>query len=636
MPSAPTLDGTGTNANTAGGASSATVTLTTSLTNDIIVVCSSVENNTSSAPNVSSITATGLTFYFRSGGTYGGSVANRIEIWWAYSSAILTSKTITVNYSTVIDDFAIIAFGVNGCNTANPWDTNTTLPLYKIPVSNAGNNVSISTNYANDFLFAFGGSAGTQPFTQIVTAWTTLASVATGAGTNYNRAAASYTTVNSVQTNLNVSLFLNGNSSNAVVVDALTANGSSLNVIPTKPPILNFLQRKQITPIFNKLFNKKSASTLGANPPNANISDNATTTDSLVTIDYINTTLVDVINSSDFLFLPQIADTSVSTDAFISTSIVSETISDTGLNSSDTLSEITNVNVNLIDETRSSDQFQFPEIVVSALYKETLTSGGSKVTLAFSGLRKQLLVAGASLGNNILAFSGLRKTSLVMIVPGAGPIPIFPSLPQDFPIKLSPVLDTTIGTTKSLREMRVAQQTYPLWDIEISFEELVDQTQNQTPYAPFAGYEQFQQLVQLWLSMYGQTQVFAFSCPWDNSRANQLIGTGDGKTYVFTIVRTWGLGNQATTDPVGMVNAITSVQVGGITVPSTKYFVARDKLYFIDAKGFIYPPAANEAITMTFSYYYLCRFVEDEQDFEEFAKNRWNVSSLKFRAVIWI
>ena len=210
-----------------------------------------------------------------------------------------------------------------------------------------------------------------------------------------------------------------------------------------------------------------------------------------------------------------------------------------------------------------------------------------------------------------------------------GPIPVFPTLPQGFPLKMSPLLDTIIGTTKSLREMRVAQRTVPLWDFELLFEELRDQTQNQVIYKPFTGIVQFTQLVQTWLMMYGQTNVFAFDCPWDDSRSNQQIGTGDGVTFIYTIYRTWGLGAQATLAPVGLVNQVTQVQVNGVTISPTDYTINRNKIQFVNA------PGTGQAITMTFSFYYLCRFVEDEQDFEEFGKNRWTVPSIKFRSVYW-
>lgn len=216
-----------------------------------------------------------------------------------------------------------------------------------------------------------------------------------------------------------------------------------------------------------------------------------------------------------------------------------------------------------------------------------------------------------------------------------GPIPVFPSLPKGFPINVSPNFDTTVGTTKSLREMRVPQRLVPLWDIEILFEELLDQTQNQSPYVPFLGDQEYEDLVQLWLMMYGQANVFAFDAPWDNSRSNQTIGIGDGSTYIFTIYRTWATGANATLASIGAINTVTQVQVNGVTVPSSNYSVERNKITFQDSGGTQHPPGSGLAITMTFSFYYLCQFVEDEQDFEEFAKNRWKVPSLKFTSVNW-
>lgn len=275
-------------------------------------------------------------------------------------------------------------------------------------------------------------------------------------------------------------------------------------------------------------------------------------------------------------------------------------------------------------------------VKIDGIGKEVLLSGLTTSPLQFDGLVREVLVSAAATGSSAIIFDALYKVSLQYIIPLTFlAIPIFPVLPQGFPVKVSIVMDTTIGTTKSLREMRVAQQQFPIWDIEIPFEELRDQTQNQTAYAPFAGYIQYEALVQLWLSMYGQTQVFGFDCPWDNSRSNQQIGTGDGSTYAFTIYRTWGTGANATTAPVGLVNTVSQVQVNGITINAAHYQILRNKIYFVDSLGFVYPPGAGLAITMTFSYYYLCRFTEDEQDFEEFAKNRWTVPSLKFRAVIW-
>jgi hypothetical protein len=235
-----------------------------------------------------------------------------------------------------------------------------------------------------------------------------------------------------------------------------------------------------------------------------------------------------------------------------------------------------------------------------------------------------------------LVFTGNGRTSdkwsvtlQVGPVLECGPIPLFPPLPQGYPLKLSVVMDTTVGTTKSLREMRVAQQDFPLWDIELLFEELRDQTQNQTVYKAFTGLQQYEALVQTWLMMYGQTNLFAFDCPWDNSRKDQYIGVGDGTTTAFPVFRTWAYGSVATAAPVGLIGTVTDVKLNGVALAPSAYFMTRTFVNFVD------PPAVGATITMTFGYYYVCRFVEDEQDFEEFSKNRWSVQSLKFRAVYW-
>jgi hypothetical protein len=299
----------------------------------------------------------------------------------------------------------------------------------------------------------------------------------------------------------------------------------------------------------------------------------------------------------------------------------------------------------LSDTIATSDVFAtLSGFLFDAVDREILTSGGTVTPVAFDALTREVLISADNSSSTDVIVSGVVREILVGLknsfinieVPNAfGPIPVFPALPEGFPIKVSLVLDTTIGTTKSLREMRVAQQLYPLWDIEVLFQELRDQTQNQSPYGPFLGFMQYMELVQQWLMMYGQTGVFAFDCPWDDSRSNQIIGQGDGITTTFNIYRTWGTGANATAAPVGLVNNVTQVQVNGITVPTAHYSIGRDQIFFADAEGNSYPPGAGLDITMTFTFYYLCRFVEDQQDFEEFSKNRWTVPSLKFRAVIW-
>jgi hypothetical protein len=313
--------------------------------------------------------------------------------------------------------------------------------------------------------------------------------------------------------------------------------------------------------------------------------------------------------------------------------------------SSDLYVDSANFTYALSDTIQVLDGFVYPTLVFDRVSRQVLiaNSANTSVKVAFGKVARTSLISGGQTSSVNVRFAGIARRVLCSIIPSAGTnpggtinalntygaIPVFPALPENYPIKFSPVMDTIIGTTKSLREMRVPLQTYPIWDIEIMFDQLKDQTQNQTPYGPFTGYQQYMDLVQLWLMMYGQTNVFAFTCPWDYSRANQALGTGDGITLGFTAFRTWGSGAQATAAPVGAINNVINVFVNGTAISATTYSVQRNQIVFNN------PPAAGAVLTISFTYYYLCRFVEDEQDYEEFSKNRWAVKSLKFRASTW-
>lgn len=322
-----------------------------------------------------------------------------------------------------------------------------------------------------------------------------------------------------------------------------------------------------------------------------------------------------VTESAASAFNGALSDSVASSDSFTLVTLVS--LADT-ISSSDGF--FVDYNEALSDSAASSDSFTGNHSFFAPLSDSFASSDSFTVLSAFA----EVMVDSAT-SFDVWGFSVNAGA-----VPECGPIVLFPTLPAGFPMKLSLVMDTTIGTTKSLREMRVAQQAYPLWDIELPFEELRDETQNQSPYVPFYGMAQYMELVQLWLMMYGKTGVFGFQAPWDCSRTNQVITTNStsGQT-AFPVFETWGTSGVATEFPIGLLGSVSNVSVNGVTQSPSAYYATRSYINFNSA------PAPGSTITMTFQFYYLCRFTEDEQDFDEFSKNRWQVPSLKFRAVYW-
>jgi hypothetical protein len=149
-----------------GGSATGSVTLTTSLAQDLIVVLIAAEVFSSPHQTVSSVTATGLTFTKRSSvyqdnssGKY-GTTWNTLEVWSAAATGALSSVSITVTMSAAIDCGMIQAFGVNYDGTLLPlWSANASLP--NTVISSATSVPSLGSNNTNGaaLLFGFVGSA---------------------------------------------------------------------------------------------------------------------------------------------------------------------------------------------------------------------------------------------------------------------------------------------------------------------------------------------------------------------------------------------------------------------------------------------------------------------------------------------
>jgi hypothetical protein len=156
-----TIDGTANVAN--GSGTSQTITLTTSHSNDVIILMSE-SNGSSSGTVISGISDTaGLTWARRKTNAVGELA---LEEWYATSASPLSSDSITVSYNASTTYIELTAFGINGSHPAAPFDTNVSLPG-----SGASGNGSITTSNANDMLIALfrqaGATCGTSGFTTV-------------------------------------------------------------------------------------------------------------------------------------------------------------------------------------------------------------------------------------------------------------------------------------------------------------------------------------------------------------------------------------------------------------------------------------------------------------------------------------
>jgi hypothetical protein len=193
------------------------VSLTTTNSNDVIIV----QGYTTPGP-ISSVTSSGLTFnkrisYAASNGT--------TEIWYAVATSPLTNQSITVNVPTTTYT-TIDAFGISGANTTTIFDSNTGLPATNTG-SNVNINVNISTNNPDDFIYAVVEESGGQ---------TSTPSSGFSQIQNADFQLSEYQIVSTTQSNLNVGLGT-GETGTVIIVDAIIAQSNNVNFTETIPNI---------------------------------------------------------------------------------------------------------------------------------------------------------------------------------------------------------------------------------------------------------------------------------------------------------------------------------------------------------------------------------------------------------------
>lgn len=197
--------------------------------------------------------------------------------------------------------------------------------------------------------------------------------------------------------------------------------------------------------------------------------------------------------------------------------------------------------------------------------------------------------------------------------------PLFPSLPgQGWSVHKRPTFSTRVASHVSGREVRTALYALTLYEFELTFESLA----SASGYGG-VGTGSLQTLLGFYNTCQGQLGSFLYVDPTDSAVHAQPLGIGDGTTTTFTLARTIG----PILEAAPWVTQISAVSVGG--VPQS----AGWSLTMPNILTFTSPPAAGAAVTADFTYAFLCRFLDDAQDFENVMGGLWQLASLKFRSV---
>ena len=261
-----------------------------------------------------------------------------------------------------------------------------------------------------------------------------------------------------------------------------------------------------------------------------------------------------------------------------------------------------------------------------AIVFATAPAPGSVIAASYSGLflcrMQDEMIDFSEFAHRLHSLSSLKMQTvktydgpLIGVAPSE--LPQLPGLA--YPVVKRPVTQTIVAAHPSGREVRL-NLVSTIWEWQLSYEALAS---DDGSIAPGLGARSLHALLGLFLQCQGGLRTFRYTDPVDNIAVLQIIGSGDGSTTNFTALRSIG----AVTETVSYVTALTAVTVDGVA-PTSFSLIAPNQIHISPA------PASGAVVAATFDYQFICRFVDDSMDFEEFASNIWSAKSVKFRSVL--
>jgi hypothetical protein len=171
-------------------------------------------------------------------------------------------------------------------------------------------------------------------------------------------------------------------------------------------------------------------------------------------------------------------------------------------------------------------------------------------------------------------------------------------------------------TASSGADIDLGLSQAPLHDFELTYDFLRDSFQS--------GTLEFKTMLGFFLAVSGNLGRFLFRNPDDNTVKSQAIGTTDGSTRLWTLVRTFGVGEYSGTEPIGYVDETQpfNLYLNGVLQDPSTYTVlttqgANQQVQFAGV------PSAGKAITVDMSYFYYCKLADDNLSFEKFMSQLW-------------
>lgn len=173
---------------------------------------------------------------------------------------------------------------------------------------------------------------------------------------------------------------------------------------------------------------------------------------------------------------------------------------------------------------------------------------------------------------------------------------VYPTLKGiKFPVTFSPIWNNQLQKTVTGRVVATTYQQYPLWKFTLAYDYL-----SAADFATILGFFNGQG---------GNLTPFWFDAgPGSDSVTAQGIGTGDGATRTFSLLRSYG----GYVEPVVASFGSPTAYDNGTAVSATFNSPANGQVTYAVA------PASGHPLTWTGNYYFQCRFSKGSYDIDEF------------------
>lgn len=203
---------------------------------------------------------------------------------------------------------------------------------------------------------------------------------------------------------------------------------------------------------------------------------------------------------------------------------------------------------------------------------------------------------------------------------------VFPSLiGLSFNVVKKPTFNTRVVRGINGNEVRNAFMQWPIWEFELTYDYLPDRSLGTTDLKTLMGF---------YLARQGRFDTFLFKDPDDYVTTGSpmtggaVVGEGDGVTTQFLFSRSMG----GFVEPIGQVDTAEDYFVyvdAVLQVEGVDYDITMpNRVVFTSA------PADGALITNSLQYYFICRFLEDSQEYEKFMDKLWELQTCSFTSVL--